>query len=450
MVVLKIAPGKTKSRPIFVDLLRLITNPVAALSAIHNNHGELMATRFFKKELVFVSKPEYLEEVYSLEASNKINRDFLHDILKPVFFDGLINSKQETWINQRRLMQPLFTKEAVLAWERHIVSETAAALCKLKANSSPETNLSKALKALVQSIFIKVLFGQPSENRNDQKLTQALDTALNILLPRVAMETLGKGKLKALFSYQEKKYKSAINEITRYVYQEIDRNNGQAENCILSYLVHAEDRMTGYRMTNGLLRDEVVDLFIAGQDTTINILTWFFYLIGKNKIVHDKITEEINRHGAEPITHESITKLKYTKAALYETMRLYPPAPGLIRQTLEDVMIGGQKINKGTAIILNIYGIHYSKTVWDKPNEFNPERFMDEKGKARHKYAFMPFGGGAHNCIGRHFSELEMMLIITALLREYKIRAINTIKGKASVTLKADRDLIATLTPISP
>jgi cytochrome P450 len=164
------------------------------------------------------------------------------------------------------------------------------------------------------------------------------------------METLGKGKLKALFSYQEKTYKSATTEITRYVYQEIDCNNGQAENCILSYLVHAEDRMTGYRMTKELLRDEVVDLFIAGQDTTINILTWFFYLIGKNKIVNDKITEEINRHRAEPITHESITKLKYTKAALYETMRLYPPAPGLIRQTLEDVMIGGQKINKGTAI----------------------------------------------------------------------------------------------------
>jgi hypothetical protein len=66
MVVLKFALGKTKSRPIFVDLLRLITNLVAALSAIHNNHGELTATRFFKKELMFVSKPEYLEEVYSL------------------------------------------------------------------------------------------------------------------------------------------------------------------------------------------------------------------------------------------------------------------------------------------------------------------------------------------------------------------------------------------------
>jgi enediyne biosynthesis protein E7 len=83
----------------------------------------------------------------------------LHDILKPVFFDGLINSKQETWINQRCLMQPLFTKEAVLAWEQHIISETTSALCKLKANPSPEINLSKALKALVQSIFIKVLLG---------------------------------------------------------------------------------------------------------------------------------------------------------------------------------------------------------------------------------------------------------------------------------------------------
>jgi cytochrome P450 len=450
MVVLRLAPGNTSKRPVILDLLRLITNPVAALSSIHKNHGDLVTVRFFQKRLLIVSKPELMEEVYSLEAKNKISRDFLHDILQPVFYDGLINSKHETWVKQRRLMQPLFTKEAVLAWEQHIITEASIAVSKLKKNAANEINLSKELKTLVQNIFIKVLFGQIKEERDDQKLTQALNTALDALLPRVAMETLGKGKLKVLLSYQNRKYRAATNVITQYVYKEIERNTGATGQNILSYLIQAEDKRTGYQMTKELLHDEMVDLFIAGQDTTIIIMTWFFYMIAKNEEIHAKISEEIHRFKDEPIIHETISKLEYTKAALYETMRLYPPAPGLIRQTLDDVVVGGEKIAKGTAIILNVYAIHYSKNLWSDPYSFNPDRFLDEQTTQRHKYAFMPFGGGAHNCIGRHFSELEMMIIATMILRDFKIKANNNIKTKASVTLKADRDLIVTLTSIKP
>lgn len=449
MVVLKLAPESKNKRPLLLDILRLIISPVRALNDIHNNHGEFVSTHFFNKKMLIVSKPEFLDEIYSLEAKNKISRDFLHDILQPVFFNGLINSKNEVWGNQRRLMQPIFSKEAVTAWESCITEEAAAIISQLKGLHANEINLSQTLKTLVQNIFIKILFGKADKDRDDRKLSKALNTALDVLLPRIAMETLGKGKLKMLFAYQNRKYRAATQEITNYVYQEIERNSGTSGQCILSYLMQAEDKKSGYRMTKELLRDEMVDLFIAGQDTTVSLLTWFFYLIGKNETVHSKITEEIIQHKEEPLTQESLAKLQYTKAVLYETMRHYPPAPGLIRQALEDVMIGGQLIVKGTAIILNIYGIHHNLSYWPEPDSFNPENFLDGRAESRHKYAFMPFGGGAHNCIGRHFSEFEMMIIITMLLRNYTVKANNSIKGKASVTLKADRDLIASLTPIT-
>jgi len=447
MDVLSFVP-QFKNRPLVFDILRLITSPVKALAYISDVHGEFVSSWFFKKRILIVSKPELLDEIYALEALNKINRDFLHDILAPVFFDGLINSKNDIWLKQRRLMQPLFSRDAVVAWEERIITETIDTVNRLNSSSSIQINMSLTLKTLVQNIFIRVLFGDANSHRDDRKLSAALNTALDTLLPRVAMETLGKGNLKILFSYQNRKYKEATKEITDYVYQEIDRNVGQSENCILSYIMQSEDKKTGYRMTKALLHDEMVGLFIAGQDTTVNILTWFFYTIGKNQVLHDSVCKEITQHREDPINNENLAKLQFTRAVLYETMRHYPPAPGLIRQTLDEVMIGGHNVAKGTSIILNIYGIHHNANYWAEPHEFNPENFLGEAAATRHKYAFMPFGGGAHNCIGRHFSELEMMIIITIILRNYTVKADNIIKGKASVTFKADRDLTATLTPI--
>ena len=98
-------------------------------------------------------------------------------------------------------------------------------------------------------------------------------------------------------------------------------------------------------MTKELLKDETVNLFFAGQDTTINTLAWFFYLIGKHETVHKKITDEIRTHKDDPLTLENLARLVIQKPALYETLRLYPPTTALATQALEDIVIGGQNIS---------------------------------------------------------------------------------------------------------
>jgi cytochrome P450 len=436
-------------KPSFFSLFQLAINPIAALSAIHRIHGDLFATRFFNKKLLFISNPEYLDDIYSLEAKHKISRDFLHNILRPVFFNGLLNSKTDTWAKQRRLMQPLFTANAITAWEPLIENETASIIDSWGKTSTVKINLTKELKILIQSIFLKALFGHlDADTADNDGLTKALNTALDALLPRIAAETLGKGKFNwLLFAYQDKKSKAAIREITNFIHQELDTEKQQFTHSILSYLQQAEDKKTGYKISKDLLIDEVIGLFIAGQDTTLNALIWFFYLIANDKDIHKKVTDEIDGFRGEPVNSMTIGKLKFTRAVLYEALRLYPPAPGLIREALEDVVVGGQKIAKGTSIIINVYAIHRNSSIWETPNTINPNHFLEEQTISRHKYAFMPFGGGIHNCIGKHFAELEMMIIITLILRSYKIDAHNNLNIKASVTLKADRDLFASLIP---
>ena len=113
-------------------------------------------------------------------------------------------------------------------------------------------------------------------------------------------------------------------------------------------------------------------------------------------------------------------------------------------------MIGGHNISKGTTIILSMYATHRDKTLWEHPHQFYPEHFVSSPSKTeRHKYAFFPFGGGLHNCIGKHFAELEMMIVIVTLLREFSFKSHTVVKEAVSMTLKPDRDVMVSIQAIN-
>jgi len=136
----------------FFNLLRLIINPTAALTAIHNKHGDFVQASFFNKKLLFVSKPEHFEEIFSQEARGLVSRDALYEAKKPMFGDGLFNSKVDTWTNQRRLMQPLFTKQAIGAWQDIMLEEANSTVSRLKNSNSSEINISREMKEVIQKI----------------------------------------------------------------------------------------------------------------------------------------------------------------------------------------------------------------------------------------------------------------------------------------------------------
>lgn len=175
---------------------------------------------------------------------------------------------------------------------------------------------------------------------------------------------------------------------------------------------------------------------------------WFFYLIGNNEAVHKRITTEIQAHAHELLTAEVIETLTYTKAALYETLRLYPQAIALSRDVADTITVGGEIISAGTSVILSHYVTNRDGRWWQRPDEFYPEHFLNGSTTERHKYTFLPFGGGIHNCVGRHFAELEMMVIIVTLLRAFTINANeNNITPSVSITYKPERDVMVTITP---
>jgi len=201
----------------FLNLLRLIINPTAALTAIHQQHGDFVRTHFFNKKLLFISKPEHIEEIFSQEAKGLLSRDSLYEAKKPMFGNGLFNSKVNTWTNQRRLMQPLFTKQAVGAWQDIMLEEANNTVMRLKKAHSAEINISLEIKAVIQKILIRVMFDRPPSDHGDQQLMHAIDTIVKGLFPHFVTETLGKGKLKQLFVLQNRRMEKAISQFVGYV-----------------------------------------------------------------------------------------------------------------------------------------------------------------------------------------------------------------------------------------
>ena len=241
-------------KPLFVDLLRLVTNPTAALSAIHNKHGDLVQTTFINKNLAFVSNPEHYEEVFNLEAKGLIGRDSLYDAKKPVFGDGIFNSGGDTWTNQRRLMQPLFTKDAVTSWQETFIAEANRLVEQLKVHTGGEVNLSKEFKKLVQNIMVKIMFGRDGSSAKDLALINTIDTIVGGLFFHLVTETLGKGKFKYLFVVQNWRMEKAMKQFCAFVYEEIERKQDEPPGKdFISMLNQSINNKTGYTMTKELL-----------------------------------------------------------------------------------------------------------------------------------------------------------------------------------------------------
>ena len=179
--------------------------------------------------------------------------------------------------------------------------------------------------------------------------------------------------------------------------------------------------------------DEVVDhmnfLMMAAHDTITSSATSLIYLLAKNPEWQDKLRQEIvaitggldGDGKPRPLSYDDLGKLDLTEMAFKEALRMIPPVPSMPRRALKDFEFGGYTIPAGTQVGINIAMVHQMEEYWDEPSKFDPLRFTPEQVKARHKYAWVPFGGGAHMCLGLHFAYMQVKILLAHVLSQYQI-----------------------------
>ena len=190
----------------------------------------------------------------------------------------------------------------------------------------------------------------------------------------------------------------------------------------MGLLLDARDE--GSSLTEGEVRDQVLVFLLAGHETTSTALTYTLHLLGQHPDVQHRVRAEVDTiAGGRALTAQDVPALGYTTMVLKEAMRLYPSAPFLGRLAVQDDQIGGYHIPAGADVVLAPWITHRHPAFWDQPERFDPQRFTPEQEKARHRYAWFPFGGGPRACIGQHFSMLESVIALAALVRDFQFAA---------------------------
>jgi len=180
---------------------------------------------------------------------------------------------------------------------------------------------------------------------------------------------------------------------------------------------------TGELMTDDQVMIETLQLLVAGNETSSNVLSWTFYLLAKHPEYINKIRKEIEVvFGKEKIDYAGLHKLDLTVNVLDEAMRLYPPFWMIDRVALNDDDINGIHISKDTMVVPYIYGVHHNAAIWNNPENFDPSRFDKINKGNRHSFAHIPFGGGPRVCIGQNMSMMQILLVLMTVVRKYDFK----------------------------
>jgi cytochrome P450 len=194
------------------------------------------------------------------------------------------------------------------------------------------------------------------------------------------------------------------------------------------------------KMSDKQVRDEVMTIFIAGHETTSNALTWTFYLLSQYPNVKRKLYDEIELVLGNRIpTADDIPKLQYTEMVLRESMRLYPPVWTMGRHVENDYSVGEYTIPAGSSILMCQYVMHHDPRYYEKPEEFNPDRWTDDFKTRLPRFSYFPFGGGIRGCIGEPFAWMEGVLIIATIAQEWSMHLVPSqrIKLDPAITLRS-------------
>ncbi|MDA7819365.1 cytochrome P450, partial [bacterium] len=238
-------------------------------------------------------------------------------------------------------------------------------------------------------------------------------------------ETINKGLITPLpynipFTTFSKSLK-AREELRQFFKANIPLRRGTDGQDMFTRYCNAQDEDGEY------LNDEDIDghmafLLFAAFDTTTSALTNILYYLGKNPDWQDKVRNEIFSIKNEMPTFDDVAEMKLTEYVFQETLRFYPSVMILNRRTTRDVHVNGYDIPANTMIMLSPPFTHRMEEWWSNPLEFDPMRFSPERAEhKRHGFSYVPFGGGAHKCIGMHFALMNAKLYLFRLLKNYKV-----------------------------
>ena len=438
-----------KGQPLVGHLPALRRDALGFFVNARRDLGDIFRFRAGPRHPYLIAHPDMIKHVL-LDNYQNYQKDSAYEKTGPLLGKGLLTSEGDFWLRQRRLAQPMFHRGRIGGFADTMVASTASMLDErwsVYERENAPFDVAAEMMRLTLTIVGWTLFSTDVSGEAER-----VGRALSVALEHTNARMRSLLNLESLPTPANRRFREAIATLDEVVYGLIDerRKAGDADDKqdLLSMLLAARDADTGEGMTDKQVRDEAMTLFLAGHETTANALAWTFYLLSSHPTAAEGLFAEADALGHTP-TVADLPKLPYTKMVVEEAMRLYPPAWAVGRRALSPDEIGGYPVEAGSDVVISTYVTHRHSDFWPNPEGFNPERFTKARAEGRHRFAYLPFGGGPRGCIGNNFAMMEAQLILETVAQRYALELVpgHPVEPQTMITLRPKNGILMRLRP---
>lgn len=397
-------------------LPKMRDNLLTFFDGLRAEHGDAVYYSLGGTHVYQFNHPDMATEVLATKHHAFLKPKLLKQVLGQWNGNGLVVNEGESWVKQRRLVNPAFKPQRIAEHIGTVVERVDKMIDGWTQGS--EYDVARDLGRLTLGFTAEALFGAEVEHLTDAFLDHVA------ILNEAATRELSMPFF--LPEWSPTPNKAKIRRVTAFLRNTVDniiaerRKNKAERNDLLALLLSVRDEEgDGSSMSDVQARDESINLLLGGNETTATGLTWTLHLLAQHPEIQEEIRSEADHilGGKAPST-DTLSQLKLSEMAFKESMRLYPPAYVLPRQAIEDVDIGGYFVSKNALVQVFSYGIQRDARWFEEPLSFRPRRFEQEQSFQRGSY--IPFGAGPRACIGRGFALMEGAVVISRLLSRVK------------------------------
>ncbi len=423
--------------PFVGNFFSYVKDPIGYQLYLYEAFGDFVYINLFGKKIYLLNNPEHIKRILVTDA-NKVKKGMALQNAKRVIGTNILTAEKDAHIKRRKVLSKAFSAPAVQEYERFMMTYLESKTVELF-NRKGTHNLVELFDEVGLEIISTILFG-----KSDPKINEIVSENLHIGFQIVAYLTVPFYKyllklpfpIHLRFRKTQKALRIEINEMVKKRNQSFSRD-------IVNILMEEG-------CSEREIYEQVLTIFMAGHETTATSLTWLFYCLGKNKYDDTRLVTELRNAQKDEAFSKDLDNYPYVKAVIYETLRLYPPVWNIGRQVLEDIDLDGNIIKKGDLVSLSPYVSQRNPNYFKKPEEFKPERWLDEGGKFKdiNKFVYFPFSQGTRNCIGKMLSFGEIFQVMKAVIPKYKINMDSefNLKYQLQFTLRPKGRILVSIT----
>jgi cytochrome P450 len=404
------------------------SNPILLFEHLAATYGRIAHYKLGWQHIVFINHPDFIREILVNHPQEMI-KERTQRRMKILLGEGLITSEGAFHMRQRRIAAPAFHRQRIAAYA-DVMTERAA-LRRESWHAGQTIDIGAEMMQLALEVVARTLFNTDvtSDVLAINHEVNVIMDLYNYLISLPLAEAYLYAPLPGLTRFR--RARARLNAVVHRIIAD-HRSRAHAGNTadsgdLLSMLMASRDEeggaTDGSGMTDEQLRDEIITIFLAGYETVANALTWTWLLLAQNPDAAQGFYDELDTVlGGRAPTLDDLPQLRYTEMVFAESMRIYPPAWAMGRQSTAPVALGPYRFPAGTYFFFSQYVMQRDPEYFPDPLRFDPERFTPEAKAARPRFAYFPFGGGGRQCIGESFAWMEGVLLLATIAQKWRLR----------------------------